>query len=112
MICFYTLNGTQLPFEYGQFDIVVTNKVMHHIPGWQDAFAEMVRVLKPSGFLIYNDLVYPNWLAAVGKILIGNWAGFPTKSVVEKLVEMHQLRRVHYSPAVAQYEAVFQKLSD
>lgn len=109
---FYTLNGTHLPFEEGQFDIVATNKVMHHIPGWPSAFAEMARVLKPGGFLIYNDLVYPKWLAAVGKTLAGNRAGFPTRGVVEKLVETHQLRRVHYSPAMAQYEAVFQKLSN
>jgi ubiquinone/menaquinone biosynthesis C-methylase UbiE len=110
-IYFHTLDGTRLPFEDGQFDIVATNKVMHHIPDWQSAFAEMVRVLKPNGYLIYNDLVYPKWLAVVGKTLVGNWAGFPTKAAIEGLVEIHQLRQIHYSPAVVQYEAIFQKLS-
>lgn len=64
---------------------------MPHIPGWQRAFAEMVRKLKPNGFLIYSDLIYPNWLAAIGKTLAGNWFGFP-KVAVERLVETYQLR--------------------
>ena len=106
---FYTLDGTQLPFEDSQFDIVATNKVMHHIPDWQNAFAEMVRVLKPNGYLIYSDLVYPKWLAKIGKTLTGNLAGFPTKVAVERLVEKHQLGRIHHSPSLAQYEAIFRK---
>ncbi len=108
---FYEIDGIQLPFADGEFDIVATNKVMHHIPGWQRAFLEMVRVLKPNGFLIYNDLVYPKWLAAIGNTLAGNWFGFPTRNVVEKLVESHHLSPVHYSPTATQYEAIFQKLS-
>lgn len=108
---FFVLDGVQLPFEEGEFDMVATNKVMHHIPGWQNAFMEMIRVLKPNGFLIYNDLVYPEWLAAAGKILARKQAGFPTKGDVEKLVKMHQLYRVHYSASVAHYEAIFQKLA-
>lgn len=97
---FYLLDGTQLPFKDGEFDLVATNKVMHHIPGWQSAFAEMVRVLKPNGFLTYSDLIFPNWLAAIGKTLAGGRARFPTKTAVERLVETHHLRRIHYSPAL------------
>ena len=37
---FLTIDGTQLPFGEGEFDIVATNKVMHHIGNWSDAVAE------------------------------------------------------------------------
>ena len=108
-VCFYTLDGTQLPFEDDAFDIVATNKVMHHVPGWKRAFTEMVRVLKPDGYLIYSDLVYPKWLAVTGKMFAGNMAGFPTKVAIEKLVAEHQLRKVYCLPSLMQYEAIFQK---
>lgn len=63
---FLTLDGTKLPFEDSEFDLVATNKVMHHVPRWREAVAEMIRVLKPGGYFICTDLVYPGWLAALG----------------------------------------------
>lgn len=106
---FRTLDGTQLPFDEGSFDIVATNKVMHHVPNWQDAFAEMVRVLRPDGYLIYSDLVYPRWLARIAGPLIKQQAGFPTKAAIEALVSRHQLRKVTFSPSAVQVEAIFQR---
>ena len=31
---FLTVSGTQMPFEEAEFDIVATNKVMHHVANW------------------------------------------------------------------------------
>lgn len=106
---FYVLDGTQLPFDDGAFDIVATNKVMHHVPNWQDAFAEMVRVLRPGGYLIYSDLVFPRWLATISGALIKRQAGFPTRDAIEALVSKHQLRKITYSPSAVQVEAIFQR---
>ena len=106
---FLTLDGTQLPFEQDTFDLVATNKVMHHVPNWEEALAEMIRVLKPSGHLIYSDLVYPTWLAAVGRRLLKNLAGFPTHTAIEALVTRHRLHTVYFSKSVVQVEAIFQK---
>jgi len=106
---FLTIDGTQLPFEDGQFDIIFTNKVMHHIPNWQDALIEMVRVLKPNGYLIYSDLVFPGWVAAIGKRVTKKCAGFPTSTALTGFMEDHKLAVVYLSKSPVQYEGVFQK---
>lgn len=108
-IHFATLDGTVLPFDDSKFNIVATNKVMHHIPHWEQAWAEMVRVLKPGGYLLFNDLVYPNWLAAIGRTLAKSWAGFPTLVAIETLIGSNNLRLIHRSMSPLHYEAVLQK---
>jgi len=107
--CFLTIDSTQLPFEDGQFEIVFTNKVTHHIPDWEGALAEMIRVLKPNGYLIYADLIYPNWLAAIGQAVVRNQAGFPTSSALNSIFEQHGLAKIHVSRTWGHYEAVLQK---
>jgi SAM-dependent methyltransferase len=106
---FCTLDGRELPFDDGEFDIVATNKVMHHIPNWQGALAEMVRVLRPDGYLIYSDLVYPRWLAAFASALVKHHAGFPTKIAIEAQAREHRLRKLYFSPSAVQVEAIFQR---
>lgn len=41
-----------LPFASNTFDKVVSSEVIEHIPSWQTALTEMVRVLKPGGTLV------------------------------------------------------------
>ena len=106
---FATLDGTDLPFGDSAFHIVATNKVMHHVPHWENVWAEMVRVLKPGGYLIFNDLIYPRWLAAIGKTLAGKWAGFPTRVVLETLVDRHQLHQIYQSASPLHFEVVLRK---
>ena len=47
-------DGLRLPYETGQFDVVFTICVMHHVPPerWYDFTTEMHRVLKPGGLAI------------------------------------------------------------
>ena len=106
---FFTIDSTQLPFEDGQFDIVFTNKVTHHIPDWEDTVAEMIRVLKPNGYLIYADLIYPDWLAAIGKSVAGNRAGFPTSGTLSSIFGQYGLSKIHLSRSSMYYEAALQK---
>jgi ubiquinone/menaquinone biosynthesis C-methylase UbiE len=56
---FVVADASDLPFPSGHFDIVYTNKTTHHVHDWQQAIAEMARVLKPGGHLLYNDFVAP-----------------------------------------------------
>ena len=58
---FLTVDASRLPFADGHFHIVASNKVTHHIPHWPVAFAEMIRVLRPGGWLVYDDFVLPSW---------------------------------------------------
>ena len=49
-------DATALPFADGQFDMVVSFIMLHHVVDWEQALAEAVRVLKPGGVLVGYDL--------------------------------------------------------
>lgn len=57
-------DAEKLPYDDGEFDLVVGHAVIHHIPDVELAFREILRVLKPGGrFVIcgeptrYGDLI-------------------------------------------------------
>jgi ubiquinone/menaquinone biosynthesis C-methylase UbiE len=56
---FLVADASRLPLADDEFDLVYTNKTTHHVPDWQRAVAEMGRVLKPGGHLLYSDFVAP-----------------------------------------------------
>jgi SAM-dependent methyltransferase len=43
----------ELPFEDGAFDLVLGHAILHHIPDLPRAFAEMRRVLRPGGTVLF-----------------------------------------------------------
>jgi len=45
-----------LPFRDGSFDVAVCGLVVGHLPELAPALAEMARVLRPGGVLVYSDL--------------------------------------------------------
>lgn len=107
---FHTVDGTQLPFDDGTFDIVSTNKVMHHVSNWPLALAEMHRVLKPNGYLIYNDLVFPKIVASLGSRIIKKRLGFPTSEALDTFVKQNNLATIHLSRSPFLYEVICQKV--
>lgn len=106
---FMTLDSRSLPFIDGEFDIVFTNKTIHHIAGWQKALAEMIRVLKPGGYLIYADFILPSIAARLGEALFGGRAGFPTREVLDDLFARSGLQAVHRLVLPMHFECVFLK---
>ncbi len=107
---FLAESATQLPFQDGEFDIVFTSKAMHHIPNWKDAVVEMSRVLKPDGYLLYTDMVFPRWMAALGEKFAADRGGYPTLEALNALVEQIGLARVHVARVFLGYDAVFHKV--
>ena len=105
-VLFTTADATCLPFGDGQFDIVATNKTTHHVPQWLSAIAEMRRVLKPQGYLVYADLKAPSWLAWVLKPLAGH-AGVFTGADLDRCFV--SLEPVHGHTGWLHYEGIFQK---
>jgi ubiquinone/menaquinone biosynthesis C-methylase UbiE len=53
------LDAKGLPYADGDFDAVISNSIIHHIPDPRIAFREMVRVLRPGGTLFVRDLLRP-----------------------------------------------------
>jgi len=49
-------DATQIPVTDNAFDAVVDFGIIHHIPVWQDAIPEIVRVLKPGGRFIFEEV--------------------------------------------------------
>ena len=97
---------TCLPFEDGRFDIVASNKTTHHVPRWSSALAEMRRVLKPHGYLVYADLQAPLGLAWALKPFAGH-AGVFTGADLDRCFA--SLQRVHRQTGWLYYEAIWQK---
>jgi ubiquinone/menaquinone biosynthesis C-methylase UbiE len=104
--CFVTADATCLPFGNGRFDIVATNKTTHHVPQWPSALAEMRRVLKPHGYLVYADLTAPTWLAWVLKPLAGHASVFTEEELDRCFASLQPVRR---HSGWLHYEAILQK---
>jgi ubiquinone/menaquinone biosynthesis C-methylase UbiE len=65
-------DATALPFEDRSFDIVLTNKTLHHIRDWRQALRECIRVLAPGGYLVVADIAPPAWaVRIVGRVIGG-----------------------------------------
>ena len=94
---FQVADATALPFPGAEFDLVYTNKTTHHIRDWRRVVAEMARVLKPGGRLVYSDFAAP-----FGTRL-------PTRIGINTAAEAHGLRRLSRSGSPFHYTAVFEK---
>lgn len=52
-------NAENIPYENNSFDAVVTRLSFHHFANAEKIMSEMVRVLKPGGFITIVDMVPP-----------------------------------------------------
>ena len=48
-----------LPYQDGQFDMVISNSLFHHLPNPLPFLQEVKRVLKPQGAILIRDLIRP-----------------------------------------------------
>ncbi len=111
-IRFLIADARRLPFSPCAFDIVWTNKTTHHIPQWQEAFREMVRVLRPGGHLIYCDFAGPKWLSSFLRRLGGDDFGWPVRGQLHALAGESGLEVVHLKPRMLNYEAIWRRGGD
>jgi ubiquinone/menaquinone biosynthesis C-methylase UbiE len=94
---FLVADATQLPLPDDEFDIVYTNKTTHHIPNWPQAIAEMARVLKPGGYLVYSDFATP-----LGDRL-------PTRQGIEEATAAAGLELTRHTHSPFHYAGYFKK---
>jgi ubiquinone/menaquinone biosynthesis C-methylase UbiE len=53
------LDAKELPYSDGQFDAVISNSIVHHIPQPAAVLGEAVRVCRAGGLLFFRDLLRP-----------------------------------------------------
>jgi ubiquinone/menaquinone biosynthesis C-methylase UbiE len=70
-------DGKQLLFDDALFDGVMSNSLLHHLPEPSVGLSEMLRVLKPGGWLFVRDLLRPSSVAEVEQ-LVATYAGDET----------------------------------
>jgi ubiquinone/menaquinone biosynthesis C-methylase UbiE len=64
-IDFSVVDAAMLPFPERSMDAVFGFGVLHHVPDWQSALKEVVRVLKPGGIYFFEELfpaLYQNFV--------------------------------------------------
>ena len=97
---FQVEDAARLSFADNVFDLVISQNVFHHIPDWPTAIAEISRVLRPDGCLIWQDLVFPGWLKMVSKPITKNYGLYTINDVQSEFekrgfVIKHEHRRMH-----------------
>ncbi len=68
------IDAKKMPYGDGEFDAVISNSIVHHIPEPMGVFREMVRVVRPGGNLFVRDLLRPDSLDELER-LVGLYAG-------------------------------------
>ncbi len=53
---FQVMDGTAMDFPDGTFEAVALSNTLHHIEDYPRVLSEMIRVLKPGGCLILNEM--------------------------------------------------------
>ena len=64
-------DAAQLPLIDGTFDLAVDFGIIHHIPNWREALAEIYRILSANGELFFEELPVETWERGIGKPLKG-----------------------------------------
>ena len=63
------LAENMLPYQDEQFDMVMSNSLVHHLPDPIPFFTEIKRVLKPNGAIFIRDLLRPVNEATINSIV-------------------------------------------
>ena len=91
---YWVMDATRLEFGDGQSDIVASQMTTHHIANWERVVSEMCRVLRAAGYLIYQDFMFPSWLAGIGRRLL-RFMGFPSVSALHSPATSAGLAKVY-----------------
>jgi SAM-dependent methyltransferase len=70
-------DGKELPYPEDRFAAVISNSIVHHIPGPRAMLVEAVRVTRPGGVLFVRDLLRPGDDTTV-EHLVATYAGSAT----------------------------------
>jgi ubiquinone/menaquinone biosynthesis C-methylase UbiE len=113
-LTFQEADAIDLPFDDESFDVVLSFGVLHHVDKWQTALTEVKRVLRPGGYFIFAEVIYPKTVTDMDK---SSEHGFGLASVdVDKVnsffkkngfTEIHSL--LEKTLVCHNYEAVYRR---
>lgn len=66
---FLQADAAQLPLLDSSIDLVVDFGIIHHIPNWREALAELYRTLRMNGEIFFEELPAETWEKGIGKPL-------------------------------------------
>jgi SAM-dependent methyltransferase len=96
-------DATRLPADIGQFDVVVLNSLLEHVPDWRAAVLEAVRALAPGGvFLLTTTNRYHPFQGEVNHFPFYPWLPSALRDRVLAWIMKHRRDLVNYTdfPAV------------
>lgn len=62
-------DAASLALDDESFDLVFDFGIIHHVPNWRDALAEVHRTLKTNGEFLFEELSLETWEQGIGKPL-------------------------------------------
>jgi ubiquinone/menaquinone biosynthesis C-methylase UbiE len=62
-------DAKQLPFADDEFDAVISNSIIHHLPEPMLCLKEALRVCRPGGLLLFRDLMRPQTDAELSSLV-------------------------------------------
>jgi ubiquinone/menaquinone biosynthesis C-methylase UbiE len=113
-LTFREADAIDLPFDDESFDVVISFGVLHHVDKWQTALFEIKRVLKPGGYIVYAEVIYPETITNMDKSS-GHGFGLATIDVdkVNSFFKKNGFKKVHSSLEKLlichNYEAVYRR---
>ena len=91
---FQVEDATKLSFNDSSFDLVLSQNVFHHIPNWEVAIQEIVRVLRSGGYFIWLDLTFPEIVKKIFKSFVKNY-GIYTVNDIKTAFENNGLKELY-----------------
>lgn len=76
-------DATKLSFPDDSFDFAFAQTVFHHIPEWPKAVAELARVVRPGGAVLWMDFVVPARMRVLLRPLL-RWSGVCVREDVRR----------------------------
>ena len=94
-LSFQVEDAAKLSFEDSSMDLVLSQNVFHHIPNWENAIREIVRVLCSGGYLVWLDLTFPGIVKTIFLPFVKNY-GLYTIDDIEKAFAFHGLKKLFH----------------
>lgn len=82
---FIEADASKLPFGSAEFDMVLSQNVLHHIGNWEGVLQEVNRVLKPKGYYFFTDLAYSRLTSRILRPIVKNYGVYTIDDIINSL---------------------------